>query len=441
MTDRPDTICAIATPIGTGGIAVIRVSGPGALPTLDRLFQGTRPSRQRPRTVRLGWIREGTTAVDQVLLTVFRAPRSYTGEDVAELSCHGGIVAAERVLRLLLRAGCRLAGPGEFTRRAVLNGRLTLAQAEAVGDIASARTASAHRAAVARYQNGHYRLLEQTRVALDRLLADVEYLLGFETEDPRRPVAIRQRLAREAHRLGQEVARAERSRFLHDGANVVIVGRPNAGKSSLFNRLVEAERALVSPVPGTTRDTIEATIEVAGVPVRLSDTCGIASRGDRLTRLAQIRSDDALSRADLVLAVFDGCRPAGHADRAVVAKTASAATIYVINKNDRPCRFDSSFLGRRSVSISCRTGRGIAGLRRRIRTRLLSGHSTTSCGRHEAEALRACWQALRQATRAPNLELLGVELKAARETLASPADPVRAGAVLDRILADFCVGK
>ncbi|MBM3314687.1 tRNA modification GTPase [candidate division WOR-3 bacterium] len=438
-----DTICALATPPGRSGIAVIRVSGPAAITALDGLFKGPRPSRQPSHTVRLGWVSNGNgRPLDQVLLTVFRAPRSYTGEHLAELSCHGGQYVADAVLRRLLAAGCRLAGPGEFTRRALLNGKLSLPQAEAVADLVNARTPEAYADACCRYRRAGTDPLpgpDRFRDRVAGLLAEAEYLLGFETEDTVRPRALRERTARLGRELAAAAARAERDRFLHDGARVVIAGRPNVGKSSLFNRLLEADRALVSPTPGTTRDSIEATLMLGPVPARLVDTCGIPARpAGRLNRMAVAAAGRELERADLVVAVLDGSEPARPADHALVASLVGRPAIYVINKTDRQRRLILDLPAGRAVEASCRTGAGIGRLRGRLSARLRPGRPAS--GRARLEALRAGAGALRRAA-AADPETMALELHAGLDALSAPDARVPPGALLDRIFAGFCVGK
>ena len=291
----PDTICAVATPTGLGSIAVVRVSGPDALIVLDRAFARLRPSRQPDRTVRLGRVvDEQGTEIDEALVTVFRAPRSYTGENLSEISCHGGACAAPAVVDLLCRLGCRRAEPGEFTRRAVLAGKLTLTRAEAILDLVNARTPAAHRAALNRYHGALALEVEELAEQLRSLHTEAEYHLGFDENDVPRP-GLRARQRRLLRRLDRVISAGERNRFLHEGARVAIVGRPNVGKSTLFNRLLGAERALVTATPGTTRDRIEATLTLGDVPVTLSDTCGIPGRtSGAISRLAAGQTDAAI---------------------------------------------------------------------------------------------------------------------------------------------------
>jgi tRNA modification GTPase len=463
----PNTICAVATPAGTGSIAVIRVSGAQTFPALDRLFPDRPPSNQRSHTVRLNWVMTpAREPVDQVMVTVFRAPRSYTGEDMAEISCHGGTVAADGVLKLLIRSGCRPAEAGEFTRRAVLAGKMTLSQAESIVDMADARSEPAFRSALARYRGGLSGCVADVTDDLSELLAEVEFNLGFDEHDAVSAAVPKARIGRIAARLDKAIESAERGRFLIEGANVAIIGRPNAGKSSLFNRLVEGERAITSPISGTTRDRIDATVVLADVPVRLVDTAGLmarAGKGDRpqrdcprmgtvpktgsktLTALALAQTDKAVEQADIIIALFDGSRPAGPSDRAVIASIRGREAICVMNKTDLPCRLGRSLTRdcpSRLIPVSCRTGAGIGRLRSRLARILRAGPGPQLVvNRRQLEALSASRDAIGRARSARTLETAALEVRAAIDMLRQVDAPATSTDILDRVFARFCIGK
>ena len=470
-----DTICAVATPTGIGSIAVIRVSGTQTLPILDRLFPDHHPSGQRSHTVRLNWaMTPAREPVDQVMVTVYHAPRSYTGEEMAEVSCHGGTVAADGIMKLLIEAGCRVAEPGEFTRRAVLAGKMTLSQAEAVADMAEARSEPAYRGALARYRGALSGLVAGLSNNLSELLTEVEFNLGFDEHDTVSGAVPKTSIRRITARLNKTIESAERSRFLIEGANVTIVGRPNAGKSSLFNRLVEGERAITSPIPGTTRDRVDATVVLAGVPVRLVDTAGLTARtrggdcpqGDCpctgtvprtgrspvpktgsavLTALALAQTAKAVEQADVIIALFDSSRPAGPSDRAVIAALRGRESICVVNKTDLPCRLDRAFAHgcpSRLTPVSCRTGAGIGRLRSRLARSLRAGPGPRpTVNRRQLEALSSCRDALVRAGSAPTLETAALETRSAIDMLSQVDAPATSTDILDRIFARFCIGK
>jgi len=448
---KTDTICAVATPPGVGGIAVVRVSGPLTFPVLDRVVRGFRPSRQPDHTVRFGRVvgRDGAE-LDEVVVAAFRAPRSYTGEDVAEVSCHGGDYIAGELVRLFCGQGCRPAGPGEFSRRAVLNGRLSLSRAEAVLDLINARTPQAHAAALARYHGGLAHRTRAMLAELDECRARLEYYIGFDESDAVRPRDFEHRGRRLLVQVERLSADAERARFLHEGARVAIVGRSNVGKSTLFNRLAGEERALVAPGPGTTRDRVETTVAFGGVPVLLSDTGGIPARtGGRLARGVAERTAQAVDAADLVIAVFDGSEPARPADRRVLRTldpTAGAGreVLCVVNKCDRKERLGAGFLSpcrRPVIRVSARTGTNIGRLRSFVARRFRPGRETAATNRRHRSALNDCRAALARALTAPDSACALAELELAHAALAGLDAPADRADVLDRVFNRFCVGK
>jgi tRNA modification GTPase len=441
-TVRSDTICAIATPPGAGSIAVIRISGPDTYKVLDLVFRGPRPSRQAANTARPGWIRDGDTDIDHVVLTAYRSPRSYTGEHMAEVSCHGGAVAASAVLSLLCRYGCRHARPGEFTRRAVLNRKLSLTQAEAVLDLVRAQTPLAYRGALRRYQGGSGEEAAGLSETLNDMLASVEHHMGFDESDAPWPRGFAAGHTRLLRRLDSAVLSAERGRYLHDGARVAIIGRPNVGKSTLFNRLLGEERAVVTDTPGTTRDRVEATTVIGGIPVTLSDTGGMARKpGRRVSRLTAQQTQEAIRQADLVLAVFDRSENARPGDDRVAAVENS---VCVLNKSDLRRRFPARFLNGRArscVELSARTGANVASLKRILARRFKPGASAPFAGARQAEALAECRRAVLCSSLAQNAETSALELRAALEALGHIEPAAADNDVLDRVFTRFCVGK
>jgi tRNA modification GTPase len=458
LVNNPDTICAVATVPGASSIAVVRVSGDRTFAILDQFLSKNPPSRQRSHTVRLNWLTSNTREpIDQVMVTVFRAPRSYTGEDMAEIACHGGTVAADAVMNLLVRAGCRTAEPGEFTRRAVLAGKMTLSQAEAVADMAEARTETAFRGAIARYRGELSSLVAGITEDLKELQADVEYNLGFDEHDSACGKVPRTRIRSIAARLTRIVESAAGSRLLVEGANVAIIGRPNAGKSSLFNRLVEGERAITSPVAGTTRDRIDATVVLSGVPVRIVDTAGLedcprpirrkhpgqaVTLANSLTAKVAAQTTKAIEQADVIVALFDGSRPAGLSDQAVIAAINGRPSICVMNKTDLVRRFDTDRCPARPIPVSCRTGAGIPKLRARLSRILHTGPAPKILvNRRQLKVLSACRDALVRAGSTLTLETAALETRSAVDMLSQVDAPATNRDILDRVFARFCIGK
>ena len=445
-TPKPDTICALATPAGTGSIAVVRISGPDTFAVLDRTFVGPKPSRQPSHTVRLGWLADHKgQRIDQVMLTVFRRPRSYTGEHMAEVSCHGGTLVADMITETLAGLGCRRAEPGEFARRAVAAGKLTLSQAEAVLDLIHARSPAALRSALERYQGNLSGTVRELAGELRDICVLAEHHIAFDETDSTRPKGLSARTHRVMRRLDSTIRRAERSLRLHCGARVAIIGRTNVGKSSLFNRLLEQERAMVTSEPGTTRDRIEAAILLNGIPVTLTDTAGLLLRpGNAIEKLAAGEAGKALTQADLILAVFDGAAPAGKADRNVLDLVSGSGrpVIYVVNKTDKPRWREPGFLnGHPRVKISALTGENCGRLRASITRRLRSQTAgITACARH-VELLRECREALNRSICAPDADTAAVELKSALASVNRVDNPGPNSEILDLVFSRFCIGK
>ncbi len=443
---RPDTIVAPATPPGVAGLAVIRLSGPSTITVLNRLLPEQRWEKQPSHTLRLVWLKDGKDRViDQVMVALFRAPRSYTGEDMAEISCHGSPLIVDRIVRLCLNHGCRLARTGEFTRRAVLNRKLTLSQAEAVLSLVNARTDLAHQQAIAGYQGATTRFVQTLTSALRDLYTEIEYLLSFDEEDKVEQDRLENKTAALLRHLQHTIKQGERQRFLFQPARVAILGRPNVGKSTLFNRLLAEERAITSPIPGTTRDRIEATTTIGPITVQLIDTCGF-DPGTRnpLTRLGTRQTERAVTNCDLLLIVFDGSQPVRDQDKTILAWTEKMPKIYIINKSDLKRRLPDEFLPQPAIAVSGKTGANINKLRQALLRHLrpLSGNTTCpTTSRRQLQALRDCYSALRASTRSPDLATRAADIRLALDALAQIDAPVTTEEVLNRIFQSFCVGK
>src|SRR6266568_4921442 len=342
-----DTIAAIATPLGEGGLAVIRISGPQALVTADGCFApagkaSVKPSAAPTHTIQYGHIRRNGQDVDEVLVSVMHAPRTFTREDVVEITCHGGLLPAKLVLDALLDNGARLAEPGEFTRRAFLNGRIDLAQAEAVADLIHSRTELALQAANEQLAGKLSRRINDLRDELLKTLAHVEAYIDFPDEDIT-PNTKEQLIARLEHGVGfmDDLLRtANEGQILRRGIRAAIIGRPNAGKSSLLNQLLGRDRAIVSSIPGTTRDTIEETADVRGLPIVFTDTAGLREAHDEIEVEGVRRSRKTLQQAEFILHVFDAAELLTPEDETYLAEFAAKKRILVRNKIDLPARLE-----------------------------------------------------------------------------------------------------
>ncbi len=441
-----DPIVALATPPGRSALAVVRLSGAGAFEVAARVIDGVgRPPRAAPRRATLATFREpGGEPIDRGLYTIFPGPESYTGEDLVELSCHGGLLVPTRLLAALHAAGARPAAPGEFTRRAVLNGKLDLVQAEAVGDLIDAVAPAQGRVALRQLEGGLSRRLASLRESLVEAQALLGYEIDFPGEDdgPVPPERIAAALEDTAGRIGGLIATAPSGERLREGALLVLAGRPNAGKSSLFNALLGAERALVTEVPGTTRDTIEAHTDFLGWPVRLADTAGLWDSADRIDRMGVEMSRRYLAAADLVLLCVEAGRPLGPDEAAVAG---AGAPLLVRTKADLAGSPGDG------VPVSILSGAGLAELRRSAADRVFGDRialgdlePALTRERHRTSLLRAqaaLAEALPHLAPGGDAVLASHHVREATTALEELLGVVDVEEVLDRVFGRFCVGK
>jgi len=462
MSSTNDTIAAIATPQGEGGISVVRMSGVEAAAVADRIFHssaGEKPSSFEGNMMKHGYVKAPRTeeTVDEALLTVMRATRTYTAEDVVEISCHGGRMPSKRVLELCLENGARLAEPGEFTKRAFLNGRMDLSQAEAVLDIISSETDAARKMAVDQLRGVFSRVVRRIRDALVDALAMVELSIDFSQEDVEFPKKDRiQRLIADAREgIGSLLATAEKGIVTREGASIVICGRPNAGKSSLMNALLRHDRVIVTPVAGTTRDVIEESIVLDGVKVRVSDTAGIIETTDRVEIEGIKRSREKLDSADVVILMLDMSRPLSEKDKDIYRAVREKRVVIAANKSDLERKMDlaeaSAVLGGAEITeISALKKQGLAGLEDALAAALFGDNTGLPEGavvtnlRHRKlleEAAMCLDRAVKTAAADYRGELLASDVNEAVTRLGSILGESVGDDVLDRIFSCFCIGK
>jgi tRNA modification GTPase len=454
MYSLDDTITAMSTPIGEGGIGIVKMSGPEVLPILQRVFVSSKTAWQ-PISHHLhhGHIMDPDSqeVVDEVLVSYMRAPHTYTRQDVAEINCHGGIVPLRRVLELTLRQGARLASPGEMTLRAFILGRLDLAQAEAVLDVVRAKTEAGLRVAVEQLGGRLSKEIREVRAALVDVLAYLEATIDFsEDEIPERDITAPLQEAR--RRIEELLSSANQGIIYRQGIRAAIVGRPNVGKSSLLNGLLRTSRAIVTPIPGTTRDTLEETINLQGIPLTLVDTAGIAESEDLVERLSIERSRQALSRADLALMVVDVSEPLQETDRQIARLIGSKPTILVMNKMDLPAVAIVDYLlpTVKRVRVSALTEEGLKGLEEEIVEAVFSGQVMASDvplvnnPRHK-EALQGALEHVRAAEEANQRKMpadfIAIDLTAAANVLGEITGETASEDLLEIIFSEFCVGK
>jgi tRNA modification GTPase len=455
-----DTIAAIATASGEAGIGIVRVSGARALAIAASVFQaksGIAPERIKTFTVHFGHIKDAQGALlDEALLTVMRAPKTYTREDVIELSCHGGIIPLRRALERCLEAGCRLAEPGEFTRRAFLNGRLDLAQAEAVLDVIRAKSDAAMRQGSSRLQGSLSRQVRAVREGLISVLADLEAQIDFpeEADVPKAvAAALRDRLEASRQALAELLAGAKCGRALKEGIHCVICGKPNVGKSSLLNALLRRERSIVTAVAGTTRDTVEEIVDIKGIPVRLVDTAGILKPRDLIEKKAVSRSRQHIRQAEVILLVIDASKKLTPADLALMRQLSRRQVICVANKCDLPQKTDKELLAKRFprvVFISAKKGRHLSALEDSIAALVFGGEvAPASQGLvastrhihllHKAQKLVA--GALDSLDNSLSPEFPAQDIKEALDSLDELLGARFSEDLLDKIFSQFCIGK
>jgi tRNA modification GTPase len=457
-----DTIAAVATPLGAGGLGVIRISGPRAVAVARAVFvdrHGQSVQAFPSHRVRFGSVIDPHRGMklDEVLLTYMRGPHSYTSEDVVEISAHGGISVMARILEALVAAGARLAEPGEFTKRAFVNGRLDLAQAEAVIDLIRAQTEESHRQALMQLEGGLSQAMTGMREELLEVLAYVEGAMEFVEEDLELLPwdTLSAKIAAVETRVATLLTTFHTGRVLREGVQVVIVGRPNVGKSSLFNTLLSANRAIVTPIPGTTRDILEEVMNLRGYPFRLVDTAGMRAAENAIEQEGIGRARASIEAADLVLLVLDRSEALSAEDEQAIATVRPKRGLVVLNKADLPAALDAAVLSVMLpdwpvVAVSCLERRGLEALHGAMLDTALHGQDRPREGpmltklRHW-EALCRAEQNLRQARQALDQRLSGefiaLDLRDALEWLGDIVGLNYTEDLLDRIFSEFCIGK
>jgi tRNA modification GTPase len=455
-----DTIAAISTPLGEGGIAVIRVSGEDSIASVERIFRTKQSlSEAATHTVHYGHIidPESREKVEETLVTLMRAPRSFTMEDVVEVSCHGGIVSVKKVLHLLLQQGIRLAEPGEFTKRAYINGRIDLTQAEAVMDLIRAKSDRAFQVAMKQVEGNLSDRIKQLRFQLVELMAHIEVNIDYPEHDVEEMTNafIQNKCSSVLGSIEDLLYTAQQGKILREGIVTAIVGKPNVGKSSLLNALAQEDRAIVTDIPGTTRDVIEELVNVGGIPLRLLDTAGIRESGDVVERIGVERSRIAIEEADLILFVINNNEAPDDELRALMQEVKDKPSLLLINKMDLPSAIDeeqiySLFPEERVVKLSLIAGQGLKQLEDAIAALFFggnveSGDMTYVSNVRHVQLLHAAKRSLEDALSANvqyvPIDILQIDIRAAWEELGEVIGDSVAESLLDQIFSQFCLGK
>ncbi len=451
-----DTIAAVSTPIGKSGIGIVRLSGKDALSIADKIFvasNGLPPSKFPSHSLRYGWIKD----IDEVLLTVMRAPRTYTREDIVEINCHSGLVVLRRILELVLKLGARLASPGEFTKRAYLKGRIDLAQAEAVLDVVNSQTQDALKAALGQLQGRLSQKINVLRRNVLDILTQLEASIDFSDQDiePESQEELLKKMIETSCGLKELLDNADKGVILREGVTCAICGRPNVGKSSLLNALLRRDRAIVTPIPGTTRDTLEETLDLFGIPLRLIDTAGIIKGRDLAEKEAVKRSRRCIKEAALVLLVLDASKALTSEDLGLSRYISQRSAFLVLNKQDLPAKITQNELKRllperKVLSVSALYATGLGKLEREIADFIWQGKASSNGQllvtniRHR-EALKKSQKFVQRAIKALKIgqsaEIIALEIKEAELSLGEIIGRISCEDVLGRIFSQFCIGK
>jgi len=476
-----DTIVAISTPVGEAAIGIVRMSGKDSLKIADKVFKGkdgVLPSKFKSHTVRYGWIVksnrlpatrnrknreteyrassiEHRNIIDEVLLTVMRAPKTYTKENIVEISCHGGAVALRKILELILECGVKLAEPGEFTKRAFLNGRIDLAKAEAVLDIIRAKTDTALKLGIEQLSGGLSERIRNLRRRLIDVLANIEADIDFCDEDIE--TGSRRNLLNEINGIIKQldiiISDAGRASFLREGIKVTICGRPNVGKSSLLNALLKKERAIVTPIAGTTRDIIEEFVNIGGLGIRLVDTAGMVKPKDLIEHRAIRLAKDSIALSDIVLLVFDASQKLAKRDYQLIRELKGKDVIAVLNKIDLPKRIEEYKIKKEFkavVLISSLKQTNLDKLEDKIKSfvykgKVVSGYGLITANARHIEEIKQARCLLDEAKSSyidkASLEFVALDLKIALDCLGRITGETVDDAILDKIFSEFCIGK
>lgn len=455
-----DTIAAIATPLGESGIAIIRISGDAAIAVADQLYRGKhRLADVASHTIHYGHIQHPETGelVEEVLVSVMRGPRSFTAEDVVEINCHGGIIPVRKVLDLALLAGARLAEPGEFTKRAFLNGRIDLSQAEAVIDLIRSKSDQAYAVALRQVEGQLSQKIKAIRQRLIELMAHIEVNIDYPEHDVE---AMTNRFIKEqCEQASADIAAllhtAKQGKILREGITTVIVGRPNVGKSSLLNTLAQENKAIVTDIPGTTRDIVEEYVTFGGIPLRLMDTAGLRETTDVVEQIGVEKSKDALSQADLILLVLNYNEQLHDDERALLQQLQNKQVIVIINKIDLAPQLEIDEVERyvvtdQIVRMSIKEQQGLAELEKKVAAMFLSGDieqadlTYVSNARH-IHLLTVAQDALGEALQGTEMQLpidmIQIDIRQAWEQLGEIIGDNVSETLIDQIFSQFCLGK
>ena len=456
------TIAAISTAVGEAGIGIVRISGKNALDIGNKIFKGNKVlelKKENSRNLIYGHIvdKKENKIIDEVLISYMKGPSTYTREDMVEIYCHGGIISVQKVLELILNNGARLAEPGEFTKRAFLNGRLDLSQAEAVMDMIKAKTDKSFEASLDQLEGSLSLKIKEIRNILLEMIAHVEVSIDYPDEDIEEITY--EELEDQANSVRKEIeillSTADRGKILRDGLNTVILGKPNVGKSSLLNAILRENRAIVTDIPGTTRDIIEEYVNIDGIPLKIIDTAGIRTTEDLVEQIGVDRAKDTVKDADLIIAVFDASRELSKEDYQIIDLIKDKKSIIILNKTDLDIKYDENHLksllkNKDIVIASITSGVGLDILEKNIKDMFYGGEIEIKSDlvitniRHKnqlTKSLDNIIQAIEDIRREVPIDCIEVDLKNCWENLGEISGDTIGEDILDKIFSEFCIGK
>lgn len=454
------TIVAISTAVGEAGIGIVRISGKRSLEIGNRIFKGKVIEELKEvhnRKLTYGHIVDNGKIIDEVLITFMQGPSTYTREDMVEIYCHGGIISVKNVLQLILNKGARLAEPGEFTKRAFLNGRLDLSQAEAVMDMIKAKTDKSFEASLDQLEGSLSKKIKEIRNILLEMIAHVEVSIDFPDQDVEEITY--DELKDSANNIREEIERllatSDRGKILREGLNTVILGKPNVGKSSLLNAILRENRAIVTDIPGTTRDIIEEYVNIDGIPLRIIDTAGIRDTDDIVEQIGVDRAKQTVLDADLIIAVFDASRELSDEDHQIIDLIKDKKTIIILNKTDLPSKYDEdyfkSILNDKEIIIaSITSGIGLENLEKSIKNMFYDGEVEINSDtlvtniRHKDQLIKSLDNinnAIEDINMSVPIDCIEVDLKDCWENLGEISGDTIGEDILDKIFSEFCIGK
>ena len=448
-----DTIAAISTAIGVGGISIIRLSGSNAIPIASKCFTGKDLNTVPTHTINYGYIKDKDEIIDEVLVTVMKAPKTYTTEDIVEINCHGGLVPTRRILETVLNNGARLAEPGEFTKRAFLNGRIDLVKSEAIMDIIQSKSDEARKLAISQIKGSTSELIENFRNRLMNLLSSIEVNIDY-PEYYDIEVVTKEKIKSNLDEMQQELEKlikeSNDSKIIKNGIKTVIIGKPNVGKSSILNKLLEQDKAIVTDIAGTTRDIVEGEIYLNGILLNIIDTAGIRETADKVEKIGVTKSLDAMKNADLVIVVLNSNEKLAKEDKEILEQSANKTRIVVLNKNDLPKQIDLPANIENVIETNTNSSAGIATLKDKIKEMFNLGEISNKdytylSNARQISLAKKAYKNMEDASNALKedmpVDLIAIDLKECFDTLGEIIGVTYSDEIIDNLFENFCVGK